>query len=98
MDKKIIITSLAAAFAVVSSTAFAADELENCKVVNKDGKGLIKEHKADCKTAAHNCAGHNPANDPESWIKVPKGQCVKINAGDFSEVSPETKDKIEGAK
>jgi uncharacterized membrane protein len=82
---------------LTAGAAFAEDEMEKCKVV-KDGRGLIKENKADCKGSSHSCAGQNAAGDPESWIMVPKGQCEKINAGDFSEVSQDIKDKIEGAE
>lgn len=87
--------------AALSSQTVLADNsngMEKCKVVDKSGKGLIKEHKADCGASRHSCAAQNQANDPESWIYVPKGQCEKINAGDFSGVSQDIKNKIEGAK
>lgn len=104
-----IFAAVAAAVALTAGTAFAEADMEKCKVVDKDGKGLIKEHKGDCKTAVqscktpadmkdmHSCAGGNVAHDPEAWIFVPKGQCAKINAGDLTGVSQEIKDKIEGA-
>ena len=94
---------LATAFAVAAlsfTSAQASDAptgMEKCKVV-KDGKGLIKEHKADCKGASHSCAGQNKAGDAESWIMVPKGQCDKINAGDVSGVEQDITDKIEITK
>lgn len=97
MNKSGILTAVAAAVTLMASTASAEGDMEKCKVV-KDGKGLIKAHKTDCKSGAHSCAGQNDANDPEAWISVPKGQCEKINAGDFSGVSQDVKDKIEGAK
>lgn len=105
-----IFAAVAAALTLTAGTTFAEVEMEKCKVVDKDGKGLIKEHKGDCKTAVqscktsadmqdmHSCAGGNAAYDPEAWIFVPKGQCAKINAGDFTEVSEEIKNKIEVAK
>lgn len=110
MKGKGIFAAVAAAVTLTVGTAFAEADMEKCKVVDKDGKGLIKEHKGDCKTAvqscktaaimpeAHSCAGGNAAHDPEAWIFVPKGQCAKINAGDFTGISQEIKDKIEGAK
>lgn len=97
MKKTSIFTALTAALALSSSLTWAADDMEKCKVM-KDGVGLIKANKADCAGTNHSCAGQNKAGDPESWIIVPKGQCDKINAGDFSGVSQEIKDKIEGAE
>jgi uncharacterized membrane protein len=96
MKKIEIYAAFISALALFSTVSFAED-MEKCQVV-KNGQGLIKEHKADCASASsHSCAGQNKAGDPESWIIVPKGQCAKINAGDFSGVSPGIKDKIEGA-
>ena len=94
MIKNGIFTAVAAAITLTTSVAFAEGEMEKCSVV-KDGKGLIKEKKADCKGSSHSCAGQNKAGDSESWILVPKGQCDKINAGDFSAVGQDIKDKIE---
>ena len=70
-------------------------EMEKCKVVDKDGKGAIKEHKADCKTSHHSCAGNNMAGDADAWISVPKGKCMQINAGDFSGIDAKITDKID---
>ena len=67
--------------------------MEKCKVVDKDGKGLIKAHKGECATSKHSCAGHNGPGDPESWILVPKGECKNINAGEFSGVDDNIKEK-----
>ena len=91
---------LATAFATValslgSANASEHTEMEKCKVVDKDGKGLIKEHKGHCAGIGNSCAGHNTAGDPNAWILVPKGECEKINNGDFSGVSDEIKDAIE---
>lgn len=94
MKNATIYTALVAA--ITLTTASADVEKEKCKVV-KDGKGLIKEGKGQCETSQYSCAGHNKAGDPEAWIYVPKGQCDKINLGDFSGVSPDIKEKIEGA-
>lgn len=100
MKKLGLLTAVAAALSLTVGMASAVDtvastEMEKCKVVDKDGKGLIKEHKTDCNTAAHSCATQNLAGEAEAWIMVPKGQCEKINAGDFSEVSQDIQDKIE---
>ncbi len=97
MKKLNIFTAVAAAVALTAGSAFAQVEMEQCKVVDKNGKGLIKAHKSDCKSAGVSCAGQNKAGDPSAWIMVPKGECVKINAGDFSGVDKDIKEKIEGA-
>jgi len=94
---------LATAFASValsfsSVQADSPSDMEKCKIVNKDGKGLIKEHKSDCASTNSSCAGTNAAGDPNAWILVPQGQCDKINAGDYSEVSDDVKDKIEACE
>jgi uncharacterized membrane protein len=98
MKKTEIVTIVAAALAL--STAAIAEEapqMEKCKVVNKAGKGLIKAHKGDCSTDKNSCAGDNDANNPQSWIMVPNGQCAKINAGNFDGVSEDIREAIEGA-
>jgi len=96
MKKSIIFTSITAAIALASGSSIADDVMEKC-VINKDGKSLIKAHKADCSTSKYSCGGQNIANDPEAWIFVPKGECDKIKMGDYSGVNEDIKDKIEGA-
>lgn len=99
MSKSKLITAITAAVALSASAAYgSSDSMEKCKVVDKEGQGLIKAHKADCAGGSLSCAGQNKAGEPDAWIFVPKGECKKINAGDFSGVSKEIKEKIEGAK
>ena len=102
MKKSNIFMAVAAAVALSTGVVHAdsASDMEQCKVVDpKTGKGLIKAHKSACgSTGGQSCAGGNPPGDPNAFIIVPKGQCAKINAGDFSGVSKEIKDSIEGAK
>lgn len=93
MKKMSILTAIAAAASLVSSSAMADDTMEHCQVV-KDGQGMIAAGKADCSTTSHSCAGQNTANDPSSWISVPKGECAKINAGELTGLSPETTNKL----
>jgi uncharacterized membrane protein len=95
MKKSLIIASIAAAVTLSSGASFAGTTMEKCSVVGKDGKGLIKAHKADCSDSGHSCAGQNSAGDAKAWIIVPKGDCAKINAGNFEGVSQEIQDKIE---
>lgn len=97
-NKTKLATAIAAAiFSVSASYADdSADKMEKCKVVDAKGKGMIKEHKADCGGSNHSsCSGTNEAGDPKAWILVPKGECAKINKGDFAGVSKETMDKLE---
>lgn len=100
MKKKLLATAFAAAVFSVSS-AYAEeskDEMEKCKAVNSEGKSIVKEHKGDCATKGNSCSGQNKSGDDEAWIMVPKGQCDKINQGDFSGVSKEVMDKLEVQK
>lgn len=60
--------------------------MEKCKVVDSNGNGLIKPYMAD--------SGINLEGDASAWIWVPRGQCAKINAGDFNGVSPDIMAKI----
>jgi hypothetical protein len=103
MKKSNIFMAVAAAFIMSAGIAQAGtkDSMEKCKVVDpKTGKGLIKAHKGSCGNPGEksDCAGANGAGDPNAFIIVPKGQCAKINAGDFSDVSDEIKNSIEGAQ
>lgn len=90
MNKATILAAVTAALALAAS---AEEKMEKC-VINKNGKSLIKAHRGDCSTSKYSCAGQNGANDPEAWLFVPKGQCEKINAGDFSKISQTLKDKL----
>lgn len=95
MRKKNFLTAAVAIAALSAGTAFA-DDMEKCKIVDSDGKGLIKEHKADCASKNSSCAGGNKAGDPEAWILVPAGHCDVINKY-HNEVPKSVKDKIEGS-
>ncbi len=61
--------------------------MEQCKVVDRDGNGLIKPGMAD--------SGNNIENDADAWIYVPYGQCAKINQGNFSGVNREIRNKLQ---
>ena len=95
MKNSKLIASITAALALTAGSAFAEMDMEKCAVVNKEGKGAIKEHKSDCKTSAHSCAGQNMVGEADAWISVPKGKCTQINAGDFSGVDKKITDKID---
>lgn len=95
MKKKLNIFAALAAATALSSSPALAQEMEKCKVVDANGKGLIRAHKADCAGSSHSCAGQNVAGDAEAWVMVPAGECDKLNKGDFSGVSEDIKAKIE---
>lgn len=99
MIKKTIFGAVAVAMTLTAGLAFAEVEMEKCKVVDKAGKGLIKENKADGTMPATLGANQNKAWDAEAWINVPKGMCAKINEavakGDMSAVPADVKDKLE---
>ena len=89
------IISIALGAAVTAGSAVAEEKAqEKCSVV-KDGKGIIKAHKGDCKTAGHSCAGQNPEGEVDAFVVVPAGECIKINQGDLSGVEEKVKDKLE---
>lgn len=90
-----MVVSMALGTALTAGNAFAVDKaLEKCSVV-KDGKGIIKAHKGDCKAGTHSCAGQNEAGEVDAFIVVPVGECMKINQMDFSGVDQKIKDKLE---
>ena len=101
MNKKRLLATAIAAAAFSVSTSYASGgeaDMEKCKPVNAQGKNIVKEHKADCASQGHSCAGHNKAGDHEAWILVPKGDCAKINKGDFKDISQEVKDRMDMPK
>ena len=91
--KNIIVTAISTAI-LISSQISLAEEMEKCQVM-KDGKNIIKANKGDCKTAAHSCAGQNSAGEKDAFIVVPKGKCEQINKGNYTDIKPEVKDKLE---
>ena len=103
MSQKLgIFAAVTAATALMSTAAFAAapaatpaadPAIEHC-VALKDGKNIVADHKNDCKTPSHSCAGQAAAGSADSWINVPAGQCAKINMGDFSGIDAATKAKL----
>ncbi len=86
--RNIKLASILAISLVVASTA-KADMMEECKVVDSNGNGLIRPYMAD--------SGPNLEGDANAWIYVPYGQCAKINNGDFSNVSQAVRDKIQSS-
>lgn len=82
MSKNIFKSMIVTGFCLVTAESSQAADMEKCKLVGPDGKGLILAHKCDCASKGkYSCAGQNPAGDPDAWIFVPKGVCEKIAGG-----------------
>lgn len=79
--KNLLAAALAGAVTLGASSALAEMGMEKCKIVDENGKGLIKEKQADCAGKTHSCKGQNVEGDPDSWILLPKGACDKIKGG-----------------
>lgn len=73
-----------------------AAETEYCVVTNKNDVNVVKVGKADCNSMIKmNCTvGDNKADDKHAAILVPKGQCDKVKAGDFSDMTKAEADMI----
>lgn len=71
-------------------------DMEYCTVTDKSGNNVVKAGLADCNSMIKmNCkANDNLAGDSHASILVPKGQCDKIKANDFSGMSKEMAKKI----
>ena len=102
MKKSNIFMAFVAAVSMSAVVLQADDGTEECKVIDpKTGKGLIKSFKNSCKTTCKtpedrtDCATQAQEGNPNAFIIVPAGQCAKINAGDFSGVSPDIKSMID---
>jgi uncharacterized membrane protein len=98
MNKTKLLAAAFAAAALSVSISYASEHegnMEKCKAVDSKGVNIIKEHMSDCSSKTSSCAGHNKAGDSDAWILVPKGDCEKINKGNFSGISKEIKDKLD---
>lgn len=77
-DQRILITTaitgmLALGITALSNTAYAAEQ-GKCFGVAKAGQNACNSNKSK-----HSCAGHSKIdNDPNDFIPLPKGSCLKI--------------------
>jgi hypothetical protein len=98
MKKLNILTAVTAALTLTSGLAIAnTNMMEPCSVMDSQGNNIIKAGKNDCKGMSHSCAGQAKMGDKDAYINVPKGECAKINTGDYTGISADTKSKIQGA-
>lgn len=71
---------LAVGITAASGSALAAKggQFEKCA-------GIVKAGMNDCGTSHSSCHGSiKTDNDPEAWIKVPKGTCERISGGQIT--------------
>lgn len=70
-------TVMALGLAATSGALQAGDKVEMEKCA-----GIVKAGMNDCGANGHACAGQAKVdNDPNEWIKLPKGTCDKIAGG-----------------
>ena len=75
----------AAAMAVSSTAAFAADSKSMDKPAMEHCYGVAKAGKNDCAAAGHSCAGQSTKDmDKASWVAVPAGVCAKLAGGSLT--------------
>ncbi|MGD9742664.1 MAG: DUF2282 domain-containing protein [Dongiaceae bacterium] len=75
MKPSLIATAFAAALSVGAIATASAAENEKCY-------GIAAAGKNDCQTSTSSCAGTATTdNQPDAWIYVPTGTCVKIAGG-----------------
>ena len=61
--------------ATAANVTAASKDKEKCA-------GIVKAGMNDCGANGHGCAGLSKKdNDPNEWIKLPKGTCEKIAGG-----------------
>lgn len=87
MNKKAkFLTAASIALATIAQTSNASAHLEPKKNDDKEKcYGVVKAGKNDCasKANSHSCATFAKTdNDPNEWIKLPKGLCDKLVGGD----------------
>lgn len=83
MNTKTSIATLMTAFSMVLADSSLAEDLpmEKCKILDSNGKGLIKAGMTDCAGGGNSCSGSNGDGDPSAWIYLPSGSCAKIKGG-----------------
>jgi uncharacterized membrane protein len=71
--------------AALSSALLLAAQAQAQQPTTEKCFGIAKAGKNDCQTSTSSCAGtsHKDAQ-PDSWLSVPKGVCLKIAGGSLS--------------
>jgi uncharacterized membrane protein len=77
----------AAALAVASTAAFAADSKAMDKPATEKCFGVNKAGKNDCAAGTHSCAGQATKDmDKASFVSVPAGVCAKLAGGSLTKM------------
>ena len=77
----------AAAMAVASTAAFAADTKAMDKPAMEKCYGVAKAGKNDCANGVHSCAGQATKDmDKTSFISLPAGVCAKLAGGSMTKM------------
>lgn len=76
-------TIMAVGMAAVSGSLYAGSDKDGAaKPEMEKCAGIVKAGMNDCGANGHACAGQAKVdNDPNEWIKLPKGTCDKIAGG-----------------
>lgn len=94
MTSKLTLTIISA---VMSAIAVQTSQQAAAQMEPKVGEGMevcygvVKAHKNDCASKAnnHNCAGQAKTDgDPNEWVKVPDGLCLKLTGGSLTPKEP----------
>ena len=72
----------AAAMTLASTVVFASDAGGMDKPAMEKCYGVAKVGKNDCKSGAHDCAGHSTKDmDKATFVEGPAGLCAKLSHG-----------------
>ena len=89
-DVKLLVGTALTALATlaVSSSASFAGPAEKPDYTFEKCFGIVKAGLNDCQTNTHSCAGTSTAdNQPDAWVYVPSGTCMKIAGGSTEQQS-----------
>ncbi|HEX9473888.1 MAG TPA: DUF2282 domain-containing protein [Steroidobacteraceae bacterium] len=77
----------AAALAMASTAAFAADTKAMDKPAMEKCFGVAKAGKNDCAAGTHSCAGQATKDmDKASFVSLPSGVCAKLAGGSLTKM------------
>ena len=77
----------AAALAVASTAAYAADTKAMDKPAMEKCFGVAKAGKNDCAAGTHSCAGQATKDmDKASFVSIPAGVCAKLAGGSLTKM------------
>ena len=82
---KNLVSAIMATLLTGSLTAYTANAIAETATPMEKCYGVAKMGKNDCGTPTHACAAQAATNnDPNEWIYVPVGTCVKTPGGSLT--------------